>query len=611
MVTVEMPFVPAQDEAIVLVQAATSGSSTPQADYILQACAQIENRNDESPVRMVNPAGAVRIYIQSLRKKSLDNSDFMPTLLRRPKHGMLTYESVLDDSVATTIRFGHGVIYRYYMYDPDPGFEGKDSARFMVEFEGKHYQIEMEINVIKGFIDTAPDCYRPKVIKVYKPSRGDAGETIIDLSSMLRFEELAGSSLAQTTGIGLNAKITLDNDAAGHGWFIDYTPYLNEKWPRSKPRPSGQGSSLRAALKGGVSNRSRFYDELDDSSIPSIQINERGEIMFFIDIPYALAQQEMIDAWIDASVQVIEVAQISNVALGKKPVVTTLCGVANSNTGGQFSAFPLSNLLRTLPRGDYPQRISLDLLNSVSEATTVVKRPRYGELRASGIEYIYRSAEGFEGEDYFTLQTMYEGQTFTLNYRVLVFGGADWSSKHDCAKPPFVDTEIPHSEPKDFDDPVSRFRSTTSLIALFRGIDDFITFADIPGTSVAQTMSTGSNAQITLDTAAAGYGRFINYTPYLNEEWLPTSNLYEWQAKPGSEAEGNMDMLSVLLHEYGHVLGLEHSGDSHDFMSTTLQPGVRRLPSAEELQQMANLVAELKGETRKNPTQNASPKSPG
>jgi predicted Zn-dependent protease len=31
-----------------------------------------------------------------------------------------------------------------------------------------------------------------------------------------------------------------------------------------------------------------------------------------------------------------------------------------------------------------------------------------------------------------------------------------------------------------------------------------------------------------------------------------------------------MDMLSVLLHEYGHALGLEHSADAHDFMGTTL-----------------------------------------
>jgi hypothetical protein len=70
-------------------------------------------------------------------------------------------------------------------------------------------------------------------------------------------------------------------------------------------------------------------------------------------------------------------------------------------------------------------------------------------------------------------------------------------------------------------------------------------FADLPGASLAQT--TGS--QITLDTTAAGHGWFIDYTPYLNEEWLPTSNPYEWQPKLGSEAEGKMDMLSVFVHE--------------------------------------------------------------
>lgn len=36
-------------------------------------------------------------------------------------------------------------------------------------------------------------------------------------------------------------------------------------------------------------------------------------------------------------------------------------------------------------------------------------------------------------------------------------------------------------------------------------------------------------------------------------------------------------MLSVLLHEYGHTVGLEHSADSGNYMAITLQPGQRRL----------------------------------
>jgi VCBS repeat-containing protein len=55
-----------------------------------------------------------------------------------------------------------------------------------------------------------------------------------------------------------------------------------------------------------------------------------------------------------------------------------------------------------------------------------------------------------------------------------------------------------------------------------------------------------------------------------------------------------MDMLSVLLHEYGHVLGIDHSANSHDYMATTLTAGVRRMPSADELALMQQLVEQVK-----------------
>ncbi|MCL2524115.1 MAG: matrixin family metalloprotease [Betaproteobacteria bacterium] len=123
----------------------------------------------------------------------------------------------------------------------------------------------------------------------------------------------------------------------------------------------------------------------------------------------------------------------------------------------------------------------------------------------------------------------------------------------------------------------------------------FTGFTDLPGTAVAQTTGTYNSGQIVLDTTAAGYTWYIDPTPFDNtDDYLPTADPNIWKAIPGSEAAGKMDLLSVLLHEYGHVLGLEHSGDPRNFMAATLQPGERRLPSAAEQQPMADLIAQIK-----------------
>ena len=61
-----------------------------------------------------------------------------------------------------------------------------------------------------------------------------------------------------------------------------------------------------------------------------------------------------------------------------------------------------------------------------------------------------------------------------------------------------------------------------------------------------------------------------------------------------------MDLLSVLLHEYGHALGFEHSSDPHDFMGASLTAGVRRLSTADEMQLMANLVGEIRAQNQRH-----------
>ena len=117
---------------------------------------------------------------------------------------------------------------------------------------------------------------------------------------------------------------------------------------------------------------------------------------------------------------------------------------------------------------------------------------------------------------------------------------------------------------------ISAADTATSLLGSL-GVDPSditLNLADLPNGAVGQTTGTS----ITLDTNAAGHNWFIDPTPGANEEYLPTSNPNQWQARAGTAAYGKMDMLSVLLHEYGHALGIEHSADSRDYMSTTLTP---------------------------------------
>jgi len=72
-----------------------------------------------------------------------------------------------------------------------------------------------------------------------------------------------------------------------------------------------------------------------------------------------------------------------------------------------------------------------------------------------------------------------------------------------------------------------------------------------------------------------------------------------------------MDMLSVLLHEYGHALGIDHHADSHNYMGTTLTPGMRRMPSAEELALMQQLIGEQKDEMLATATLPTTPANGG
>ena len=77
-----------------------------------------------------------------------------------------------------------------------------------------------------------------------------------------------------------------------------------------------------------------------------------------------------------------------------------------------------------------------------------------------------------------------------------------------------------------------------------------------------------------IDRDAAGFGWFVDSTPNADDEF----GLNSHEFSDGEAASRRMDLLTVLAHELGHLLGFEHDTDPGHLMSDTLAPGTRLLP---------------------------------
>jgi Ca2+-binding RTX toxin-like protein len=85
---------------------------------------------------------------------------------------------------------------------------------------------------------------------------------------------------------------------------------------------------------------------------------------------------------------------------------------------------------------------------------------------------------------------------------------------------------------------------------------------------------------IVMDVNAAGQGWFVDLTPGDDNEFSDEDGDGVLVASTDTLASGRMDLLTVVMHEIGHVLGFEDLDAEeypHDLMSGTLATGVRRL----------------------------------
>ena len=358
---------------------------------------------------------------------------------------------------------------------------------------------------------------------------------------------------------------------------------------------------------------------------PRLQVTDSLRETSDIDHQITLLAQAMqlpiedIDMFIDAlpnylndATPVIYVAEKSQSARTRQATQLNKMGVCGAYQGNEeqeinpiFRAEDYQRRYKKGPPVLYKQ--GTDMAADMSTVIEVLRQPQHGKLELKDPDaefgdfkkyrYVYTPSQNYEGLDEFEFKVSVKDKELRILYQVKVYGEGD-SPKYEnlCESKKWFWKISQSGEPDALTGDLAAWQRSAQLSALIASAQQSLAgFTDLPGTALGQTTGEGSSATITLDQNAAGHGWYIDSTPLdSSDDYLPTSNPEVWQAKAGSAAAGKMDLLSVLLHEYGHALGLEHSDQVGDFMNASLQPGVRKLPSAAELTLMSELVAELK-----------------
>lgn len=124
-----------------------------------------------------------------------------------------------------------------------------------------------------------------------------------------------------------------------------------------------------------------------------------------------------------------------------------------------------------------------------------------------------------------------------------------------------------------------RFQLAEPLIERMRQLE--VRIADLPDGYLGLTTAD----VLWIDLNADGYGWFVDATPGDDEEFSRAEGVAGLIANAGAAA-GKVDLLTVLMHEMGHAIGLEDlttEDGSEDLMFAWLAPGQRRLPSHDAL----------------------------
>jgi hypothetical protein len=200
-------------------------------NYVFGRC-EISRPDSGAEIRPLSDAGSYLFDYHGedpRYKTGLSSGEFFSgakvTLIKAPAHGVVALADVPNVSNGQ------------YHYMPNGGYVGKDRFVLQVEKNGVKVRIQYMIEGLDEEENASGWC-NPETWKISSTVSTPAQENL-QLASLLgnaaqgsNFSDLPGAVVGQTTG----SQITLDTTAANYGWYIDYTPYLNDEYlPTSNP----------------------------------------------------------------------------------------------------------------------------------------------------------------------------------------------------------------------------------------------------------------------------------------------------------------------------------------------------------------------------------------
>jgi VCBS repeat-containing protein len=205
--------------------------------------------------------------------------------------------------------------------------------------------------------------------------------------------------------------------------------------------------------------------------------------------------------------------------------------------------------------------------------------PQHGTvaLAADG-SFVYTPAAGFVGTDSFTYRANDGASNSFVAAVTIDVSGAVTSEALRLAEPATPPEGGPTSvSPTQLSplvaEAISRWLKAAPELNVAQRLGEGTALVrDLPGNQLGAVQS----GQILVDSDAGGQGWFIDATPQSDEEF--TGGV----AGDGSLAASRIDLLTTLMHEMGHLLGLHDldpaiGGD--DLMSVELETGVRKDPA--------------------------------